>query len=57
MAEITESQKINLALEIMSDREIEIYQAVEEIIETQSVGVYEALNIYYEEHTVNNNGA
>ena len=47
--ELSDNDKLNLALEIMSDKDVETFEAVCEIAETQGIDIYDALDKYYKE--------
>ncbi len=40
---LSENEKLNLALEIMGDHDVEKFEAVAEIAETQNIDIYDAL--------------
>lgn len=44
--ELTDNDKLNLALEIMSDSDVEKFEAVAEIAETKEIDIYAALTEY-----------
>ncbi len=44
--ELTNNEKLNLALEIMSDSDVEKFEAVAEIAETKNIDIWEALTQY-----------
>ncbi len=47
---LSENDRLNLALEIMSDNDVEKFEAVSKLAETENIDIYEALTKYDETH-------
>jgi len=43
---LTDNDKLNLALEIMGESDVEKFDAVAKIAETENINIYEALTKY-----------